>query len=1063
MDFAAIRDDEEDASPEQKPGCLRGLFRLFAFALVPLFVCVALIPSLLSTDAGLKMVLAKVNAAAAPLNVSVESWSLGWFSAPVLNKVHVADVEHGLDITVSQVTSDRGLLRLLPVGVLDVGRMTLKQPAVTINLARPPQKSKPAPGEGKKKKGFFFLPIVDVAAVLSVEDGRVKVLGHAPETFEAQQIAGTVTLESYKKPISVQGQMQVGGGTLALEGRVQSLRDLSKGATLEQPEKLTLKLIGVDLAALRPLLQEAAGEAWVHSGVAEGVLTATIKGSDQFSVESALLITGLSVAASGQPRSPKGDLALMANVAYNQKSVSISKFEFSSPWVKAQAGGTLQAGTKAGVMTGSIRAKAEADLAAIARDFAPALGLSKSFKMPKGQLQANLTLAGSEKSLRVDATATTADLAMTIDGEPLVLKPAPSLVFKADFPYGQWPEVETFHLKAPFADVFGSGRFDAAVLKGKLNLTLFSRDFKRILKDAPPMVGSAYLDLTTRREDGRVAVNGFLKLSDVAAELSPGQRVVVPQGTLKVDGCVPLKEGRPAGEFQDASFELTLTNGRAAGGWKRLTPAQAGQPFVLRGFTLTGDMDMESVRQLLGGFIPAPAQRRMNAWQGRVIANVTAEAAAGAAKARMNAAARQVTAETDAGIWRVPDIRLEGTLTQSTPKGGVRCEATLAGGGTLERDGEVVFAEKAARAAADLTVASEGDRVRVDALSINSGLLDLSAQAEISQLSSRCMTEAKGKLALNFAMLASLLAAEGIDEFEMTGHEPREFQLAAPLAGGWATLVSEGEFSGAAYLASLKGLGLKAGAADISLRLSKGRLKMAYEPMLNGGKLRFVPELSTGNTAGVLSFPPQTRVLDSVALTQEMMDKLLVNLNPLFQGSTVLGGTISLDMKQCTIAPGVDPEKGVAADMTILFKQLKLELGPALRELLGMLKIKDRLYVVEQLPLHVVIRNGRVTVDPVRMVFDKQPVTLGGWVAFDGTIKYLIEVPVTEQWGVSTGAKVLKGMTVKIPVSGTIDEPRLDTGSLQSALGGLIQQAVGEQALEKVGTFLEKLQKELKK
>ncbi len=1063
MDFAEIRDDDEDAALEQKTGCLKGVLRLLALVLAPLFVCIALLPTLLSTDAGLKWTLAKVNAAAAPLNISVETWSLGWFSAPVLNKVHVADVERGVDITAAQVTSDRGLLRLLPVGVLDAGRVTLKQPSTTVNLVRVPQKPKPEPSGKKTKKGFFFLPIVDVAAALTIEDGRVKVLGHAPETFEAQQVAGTVTLDSYKKPIAVQGQMQVGGGTVALEGRVQSLRDFFKGSELEQPERLTLKLVGVDLAALRPLLQEATGEPWVHSGVAEGVLTAAIKGPDQFSVESAVLITGLSVAAAGQPRSPKGDLALMANVAYNKQSVSVTKFDFSSPWVKAEAGGTLQAGSKAGVMTGAIQAKAEADLAAIARDFAPALGLSKSFKMQKGRLQADFTLEGSEKALRVDATATTTDLAMTIDGEPLVLKPAPSLVFKASFPYGQWPEVETFHLKAPFADVFGSGRFDAAVLKGKLNLTLFSRDFKRILKNAPPMVGSAYLDLATRREDGRVAVSGFLKLSDVAAELSPGQRLVVPQGTVKVEGRVPLKEGRPAGEFQDASFELTLANGKAAGGWKRLTPAQEGQPFVLRGFTLTGDMDLGSVRQLLGGFIPAPAQRRMSAWQGRVIANVTAEAAAGAAKARMNAAARQVVAETDAGIWRVPDIRLESTLSQNTPKDGVRCEVTVTGGGALERDGEVVFAEKAARIAADLTVAADGDRVRVDALTVTSGLLDLNAQAEISELSSRCMTEAKGKLALDFARVTDLLAAEGIDEFELTGHEPREFRLAAPLAGGWATVLSEGEFSGAAFLASLKGLGLKAGGADTSFRLSKGRLKMAYEPTLNSGKLHFVPELSTGNAAGVLSFPPQTRVLDNVALTQEMMDKLLVNLNPLFQGSTVLGGTLTLDVKHCTIAPGVVPEKGVATDMTIVFKQLKLELGPSLRELLGMLKIKDRIYAVEQLPLHVVIRDGRVTVDPVRMVIGKQPVTLGGWVAFDGTIKYLLEVPVTEQWAGSTGAKALKGMTVKIPVTGTIDEPRLDTGSLQSALGGLIQQAVGEQALEKVGTFLEKLQNELKK
>ena len=34
---------------------------------------------------------------------------------------------------------------------------------------------------------------------------------------------------------------------------------------------------------------------------------------------------------------------------------------------------------------------------------------------------------------------------------------------------------------------------------------------------------------------------------------------------------------------------------------------------------------------------------------------------------------------------------------------------------------------------------------------------------------------------------------------------------------------------------------------------------------------------------------------------------------------------------------------------------------------------------------------------------------------------------------------------------------------LQNAIGGLIQNAVGEKAVEKIGTFLEQLQKELRK
>ena len=1067
MKFDDFPDDEDDVQEEaflkKRPSCLLGLFRLFLVALVPLFIVLALVPLLLSSDPGRQWALAKINAALAPAEVSFEQWSLGWLTAPVLEKVTYADAARGADVTIERVSFDRGLLRLLPIGVLDLGSVTLKNPVASVSLAPPPQPPPAGKAANAGKGGAFFLPVADIAAVLNIESGRAKVTGNAPEPFEAQQVDATFALASFRKPIGIQAQMKVGGGTLALEGRVQSLQELLKGETFEKPEQLTLKLVAVELAAFGPLLQHASGEPWIRSGVAEGALTATVSGADQFKVEGGVLVSGLSVAAARQAPSPKGDLALMVDVGYDKKVVSVTKFELSSPWLRASASGTLRQVAETGVMTGAISAKAESDLAAVARDFAPALGLSKGFKMQSGRLQATIELEGSETALGVSANLTTSELAMTIDGEPLVLKPAPSLVFKAKFPYGQWPEVETFHLKAPFADVYGSGRFDAAGVKGKLDLTRFSRDCKRMLKNAPPMVGSVYLDLTTQRDDGRVAVNAFLKISDVAAELSPGQRIVIPQGTLKAEGQVPLKEGKPEREIQDAAFEFTLDRGKLSGGWKRLAPAQGDRPWVLRGFTLTSDMDLGSVRRLLGGFIPASAQRRMTEWQGRVIANATAEAAGGVLKSRMNAAGQDIVAENADGVWRVPDIRLEGALTQSGPKEGVRIEAAVTGSGALERDGATVFAEKEARLAVDAQFAADYNSAHVTRWDLTSGLFDVQAQADVTELSTRCVVAAKGKVSVDFEAVTRLLEAKGLDAFQATGRGSREFHFSSPVAGGVATLFSEGEFSGAAFANSLKGLGLSAGPADAALRLSKGLLRVAYEPALNDGKLRLVPAVSVERGTTTVSFPAQTRLLEDVKITQEMVDKLLVNVNPLFQGSVVQNGTVTLDLKSCRLVSGLTPDKGVAADIGIVFKNLKLELGPSLLDLLAMLKVKHREYSVSQLPLHIVVKDGLIHVDPVTMVIDRQPVTFSGWVAFDGTIKYLIEVPLTDRMTGGTGGKLIKGMTIKIPVAGTVNAPRLDTSVLQSALGGLIKNAVGEHAVEKMGSFLEKLQKELEK
>jgi len=1066
MDFTEIPDDDDEIVEKKlkkRPSCLLGLFRLFLVLLIPVFIVAALLPTLLSSDPAREWALKSINAAIAPAQLSVDQWSLGWFSAPALGKIGYADAAHGIDVKADGVTFDRGLFRLLPIGVLDLGRVTLKNPEAVVSLTPPPEPQEANAKEKPAKAGSFFLPIADVAIVLNVENGCAKVVGQTPRPFEAQQVNGTLVLESYRKPIGVQTQMRVGDGTLTLEGRVQSLKDLFRGEAFEQPQTLTLKLVGVDLTAFCPLIEYASGEPWICSGTAEGALTAVVSSLDQFKVDGGMIASGLSVAAANQKPSPKGDLALMINVGYDKKVIAVNKFELSSPWVRANASGTLQQGAKAGAMIGSISVKAHSDLAAVARDFAPALGLCSGFKIQKGQLQADVELTGSEAAMDVDAKLTTADLSMTIDDAPLVLKPAPSLVFKAKFPYGQWPEVDTFHLKSPFADIYGSGRFDAAVVKGKIDLTLFSRDFKRMIKNAPPMVGSVYLDMATRRENDRVKLNTFLKLSEVAAELKPGQRMVVPQGTLKVEGYVPLKENRPEREIQDASFGFTLENGNLSGGWKRLAfPAEA-RPLVLRGFTLTSSMELDSVRRLLGGYISAAAQRRMTAWQGHVVANATAEAAGGVLKARINSVGQEILAGVDGGLWRVPDIRLEGALTQASPQDGFQIEATLSGCCALERNGALVFAEKNAKLAVDALFAPDGSRVQVSNLDIASSLFDLQTQADVTELATRCVADAKGKVAVNFDAVSELLEAKGIDAFKLTGRGQREFHLVGPMAGGLTTLFEEGEFTGSLFLGSLTGLGLNAGASDITLHLAKGLLKTAYQPTLNGGKLRLVPEMTMERGITTLGFPAQTRLLDNVKLNQEMASQLLVRVNPLFEGSTVQDGAVTVDILSGHLSSGLPLDKGISAEADILFKDLRLELGPALHDLLTLLKVNGRTYSEEHLSIHVAIKDGRINVSPIKMVIDKQPIFFSGWVAFDGTIKYLIEVPLTDRATGGKGGKLLKGTTIKIPVTGTVNKPRLDTSVLQNALGGLLKNAVGEHAVEKIGSFLEKLQEELKK
>ena len=1064
MNFADIEKVEEVEEMERNPGCLTGLLRSVLVLAVVSALVFALLPALLSTEPARRMALDAINRRIAPAKVDAGGWSLGWFGKVSVRKPFFESPSQGILFNGDEIRFDRGMLRLLPVGKLDLGTVTLVKPDVSLSLVPPPAEEGAARDGRAESQGFFFLPVVDAGLGVAVEEGRLEVRGCGGEPFVASRVNGRARMDSYRKPADVDLSMIVGGGTVTLQGRLQSIRDFIKERSDQtESEKISLKLVNVDVTALRPLLLRATGKEWLGGGKADGVVTVAQSGKDQFAVECGMLVNDFSLKNGERVRSPAGDLALMADLRYTPDGIEISKFDLASPWLRAEAQGTLRGLGTGGAVTGAVKAEAAARLPLIARDFSAALGLSPTFTIEKGDMNVAFSVEGGADALLIDARAETSGLLMKSGGTALTLKPEPSLLFKARFPYGEWPDVETFHFKAPFADLYGKGRFDSAVVKGRLDFTRFARDFRKIFKGCPPMVGSAYLDVATSAGPDLVKINSFVKLSDLAVETRPGQMTVVPQGTVKFSGSVPVKAGRPERELNGVDFSVALDDGGIEGQWQRLALPPDGRGTVLRGMSVKSSLDVASAGRLLGGLLPAPACRRLRAWRGRVLANVTAEMAGGALKARVNAGGSEMRCAVEDGVWHVPNVRMEGAVSREGPAAETRVDAAVAGGFAFERDGQTVFAEPEFKCELEARVPPGGDRLLAPKLKIRAELLEMDASAEMRDMSGRCLLQAKGVAALDLAALAGMLDAEALEAFRITGREAREFSFAAPMAGGWATMMSEGEFSGAACVESLKGMGLSAGPADISLRLSRGVARMAYTPVLNGGRLRLVPEARISTRGVSLAFPPKTRLLENVAVTQELVDLLLARINPLFTGSVVRRGTVTVDLKRFEYVPDAAPEKQLATEMDIVFNQLSMEMGPALREVLSLVKVKDSRYAVERLPVHMVIKDGRVHMAPLRIVVDHQPIVVSGWVAFDGTIKYLIEVPVTERLAGRAVGKLLRDRVIKIPVAGTVEEPRLDTSALKNAMADMFKSVVSEETVEKVGDFLEKLQRELRK
>jgi hypothetical protein len=141
---------------------------------------------------------------------------------------------------------------------------------------------------------------------------------------------------------------------------------------------------------------------------------------------------------------------------------------------------------------------------------------------------------------------------------------------------------------------------------------------------------------------------------------------------------------------------------------------------------------------------------------------------------------------------------------------------------------------------------------------------------------------------------------------------------------------------------------------------------------------------------------------------------------------------------------------------------VKVLFGETLRELLAKMQSKSTLWEQKNVTLRARILNGRITLDPVTLVVDRHPITFSGWVDSKGAINYVIEILLTERLiGAKSGKAI--GKVVKVPVTGTIHEPKIEMNALLQALAPAAAEILREEVQDHAKDFLENLRKELKK
>ena len=227
------------------------------------------------------------------------------------------------------------------------------------------------------------------------------------------------------------------------------------------------------------------------------------------------------------------------------------------------------------------------------------------------------------------------------------------------------------------------------------------------------------------------------------------------------------------------------------------------------------------------------------------------------------------------------------------------------------------------------------------------------------------------------------------------------------------------------HLDQLAYRGLRTGPLDIPLILRGGRASALMQARVSDGALSLAPDLDCTATVPLLTLGTHGLILRDVALTDELADKLLSRLSPIFKDSVNTRGRFSLSSTEFNLP--LTEHALEKADMGALLNFTGVSFQPSrlYRTILQLMLDEDvRLELPDQ---HVFLdfRDGKLVQSPMRIKAGEYTITTSGAIGLDETLDYTIEMPVT-----SKSPHAPKDGVIRIRLTGTLDHPNILQGLL---------------------------------
>ena len=234
--------------------------------------------------------------------------------------------------------------------------------------------------------------------------------------------------------------------------------------------------------------------------------------------------------------------------------------------------------------------------------------------------------------------------------------------------------------------------------------------------------------------------------------------------------------------------------------------------------------------------------------------------------------------------------------------------------------------------------------------------------------------------------------------------------------------------------------GLRVGATPIAGRIAGGQIEI--EPIdapLNGGRLLLAPRLDRDDQGSWTLLLDEGSGITDAEINDEVSHRLLSYVAPVLDRATSVRGRVGADISKATFPLGEGFDRAAEVEGRVIFRDVEFVPGPLADSLAGLVGGQAKTLRLDQ-PVALSIRDGVVHQSGFSLpIGGITAIEVEGDVGFDRSLALTAQVPLTSAMVAERPflSDVLAGTKVRVPIGGTLSDPKLDREAFRAGMRDL--------------------------